>query len=130
MSETIPPPPYLSFNRETRRLGLDPREPRFHQDPYEAYRWLHVQDGVFFWEEFGLWCVGRFDQVNALLRDRTFGRQNPAGIPDSRSIDHDRTHLTAFDAVEAIVKAERVRRERRHGMFDFVRELLAEEPKL
>lgn len=36
----------------------------------------------------------------------------------------------AFDAVEAIVKAERVRRDRRHGMFDFVRELLAEEPKL
>jgi len=101
MSETIPPPPYLSFNRETRRLGLDPREPRFHQDPYEAYRWLHAQDGVFFWDEFGLWCVGRFDQVNALLRDRTFGRQNPAGIPDSRGVDHDRTHLTAFDAVEA-----------------------------
>ncbi len=36
----------------------------------------------------------------------------------------------AFDAVEAIVKAERVRRDRRHGMFDFVRELLEEEPKL
>ena len=36
----------------------------------------------------------------------------------------------AFEAVEAIVKAERVRRDRRHGMFDFVRELLEETPSL
>ncbi|WP_284776682.1 guanylate kinase [Agrobacterium sp. lyk4-40-TYG-31] len=36
----------------------------------------------------------------------------------------------AFEAIEAIVKAERVRRDRRHGMFDFVRELLAEVPTL
>ncbi len=36
----------------------------------------------------------------------------------------------AFEAIEAIVKAERVRRDRRHGMFDFVRALLEEEPKL
>ncbi|PDS80063.1 guanylate kinase [Rhizobium sp. L43] len=37
---------------------------------------------------------------------------------------------TAFDAVQSIVKAERLRRDRRHGMFDFVRELLEETPKL
>ncbi|MCZ7448722.1 guanylate kinase [Agrobacterium rhizogenes] len=36
----------------------------------------------------------------------------------------------AFEGIEAIVKAERVRRDRRHGMFDFVRALLEEEPKL
>ncbi|KIQ01532.1 guanylate kinase [Agrobacterium tumefaciens] len=36
----------------------------------------------------------------------------------------------AFEAIEAIVKAERVRRDRRHGMFDFVRELLEEVPAL
>ena len=36
----------------------------------------------------------------------------------------------AFGAVESIVTAERVRRDRRHGMFDFVRTLLEEEPKL
>jgi cytochrome P450 len=35
------------------------------------------------------------------LRDRRFGRQNPAGIPDSRGIGEDRSHLSAFDAVEA-----------------------------
>ncbi|AYG58647.1 guanylate kinase [Rhizobium jaguaris] len=36
----------------------------------------------------------------------------------------------AFDAVQSIVKAERLRRDRRHGMFDFVRGLLEETPKL
>jgi len=37
---------------------------------------------------------------------------------------------TAFDSVQSIVKAERLRRDRRHGLFDFVRVLLEEEPKL
>ncbi|MBY5552927.1 guanylate kinase [Rhizobium leguminosarum] len=37
---------------------------------------------------------------------------------------------TALDAVQSIVKAERLRRDRRHGMFDFVRELLEETPSL
>ncbi|MBB4289277.1 guanylate kinase [Rhizobium leguminosarum] len=36
----------------------------------------------------------------------------------------------ALDAVQSIVKAERLRRDRRHGMFDFVRELLEETPSL
>ena len=36
----------------------------------------------------------------------------------------------AFEAVQSIVRAERLRRDRRHGMFDFVRGLLQEEPKL
>ncbi|MCX8999029.1 guanylate kinase [Rhizobiaceae bacterium BDR2-2] len=37
---------------------------------------------------------------------------------------------TAFDAVHSVVKAERLRRDRRHGLFDFVRHLLEEEPEL
>lgn len=36
----------------------------------------------------------------------------------------------AFRSVKSIVYAERLRRDRRHGMFDFVRNLLEEEPKL
>lgn len=36
----------------------------------------------------------------------------------------------AFDAVQSIVKAERLRRDRRHGMFDFVSKLLTEQPGL
>ncbi|MCL6706823.1 guanylate kinase [Pseudomonas sp. R2.Fl] len=36
----------------------------------------------------------------------------------------------AFDAVQSIVKAERLRRDRRHGLFDFVQRLVTDEPKL
>ncbi len=36
----------------------------------------------------------------------------------------------AFEAVQSIVRAERLRRTRRHGMIDFVQQLLQEEPKL
>jgi unspecific monooxygenase len=101
MSETMPPPPYLSFDPATRRLRLDPHEPAFVQDPYEAYAWLHAAGPAFFWEDFGFWCFGAYDDVNRLLRDRRFGRQNPSGIPDSRDIGADRSHLAGFDAVEA-----------------------------
>ena len=101
MDTQLQPPTYLSFDAATRRLRLDPREPRFCQNPYEAYAWLHGQGSTFFWEEFGHWCLGGFDDVNRLLRDRRFGRQNPAGIPDSRGVGADRSHLQSFDAVEA-----------------------------
>ncbi|TCU11018.1 guanylate kinase [Rhizobium sullae] len=37
---------------------------------------------------------------------------------------------TAFDAVQSIVKAERLRRDRRHGIYDFVTKLLEETPVL
>ncbi|MER9130764.1 cytochrome P450 [Mesorhizobium sp. M0768] len=94
-------PPYLAFDPATRRLRLDPHEPAFFQDPYEAYAFVHGASNAFFWEEFGFWCFGGFDDVNRLLRDRRFGRQNPAGIPDSRGIGQDRTHLSAFDGIEA-----------------------------
>ena len=59
------------------------------------------EGGPFFWEEVGVWCFGGYDDVNRLLRDRRFGRQNPAGIPDSRGLEDDRTHLASFDGIEA-----------------------------
>lgn len=36
----------------------------------------------------------------------------------------------AYRSLKSIIEAERLRRDRRHGMFDFVRELLTEEPDL
>ena len=69
MTETILPP-YLTFEASSRRLRLDPHEPEFYQNPYEAYAWLYAQGGVFFWEEFGRWCFGNYDDVSRLLRDR------------------------------------------------------------
>ncbi|MET3581875.1 unspecific monooxygenase [Mesorhizobium robiniae] len=94
-------PEYLAFDPSTRQLRLDPHEAAFFQNPYEAYAFIHRETNAFFWEEFGFWCFGGFDDVNRLLRDRRFGRQNPAGIPDRSRIDQDRTHLSAFDGIEA-----------------------------
>ncbi|MDG4877805.1 cytochrome P450 [Mesorhizobium sp. WSM4935] len=94
-------PAYLDFDSAGRRLRLDPHEPAFVQNPYEAYAFLHGAANAFFWEDYGFWCFGGFDDVSRLLRDRRFGRQNPAGIPDSRGVGDDRSHLVAFDAIEA-----------------------------
>lgn len=94
-------PAYLNFDISSRRLCLDPHEPAFVQNPYETYAFLHGAANAFFWEDYGFWCFGAFEDVNRLLRDRRFGRQNPAGIPDSRGVGDDRSHLVAFDAIEA-----------------------------
>jgi unspecific monooxygenase len=93
--------PYLSFDPETRRVRLDPHEPRFIQNPYEAYAWLHGTSRSFFWEDFGFWCLGGFEDVNRLLRDRRFGREKPTGAADSQGNSGERLHLRDFDAVEA-----------------------------
>jgi len=98
---SMPRPAYLECDPATRRVRLDPREPRFVQNPYEAYAWLHENSPAFFWEQFGHWCFGAYDDVNRLLRDRSLGRQSPTGVPDSRGASSDRAHLSAFDAIES-----------------------------
>lgn len=98
MLNPLQPPPYLFFDPVTHRLRLDPHEPRFVQDPYEAYAWLHRTGPTFFWEDFGFWCMGGYDDVNRLLRDRRFGREKPASAAENQG---DRSHLTHFDGIEA-----------------------------
>ena len=93
-------PDYLHFDPATRHLRLDPHEPEFYQNPYPAYAWLHENCPVFFWEEFGYWSFAGYEDVNRLLRDRTFGRENPDGPPSPQS-SGPRAHVADFDAVEA-----------------------------
>lgn len=65
--------------------SADPRDPSFYSDPYRWYTEIHESGATtFFWEEYGFWCVAGFDDVNALLRDRRFGRA--PGLPER----HDR----------------------------------------
>lgn len=90
----------FAFYAAAARLSLDPRDPVFFQNTHAGYARLHVLGSSFYWEQFGMWCFGGFDDVNRLLRDRTLGRQSPSGIPDSRGLDMDRAHLAAFDALE------------------------------
>ena len=94
-------PPYLDFDPATRRLRLDPHEPDFVQNPYETYGWLHQTSRTFFWEDYGFWCFGGYDDVSRLLRDRRFGREFPGGYMAGAAASGERGHLAAFDAVEA-----------------------------
>jgi cytochrome P450 len=65
----------IKINATTRSVNLDPREAQFYADPYPVYRRLQVECPVFKWEQYGHWCFSRYEDVNALLRDRRFGRQ-------------------------------------------------------
>ena len=58
-----------------RSVTLDPCDPEFYNNPYLAYHAIGREAPVFKWEEYGHWCFARHDNVNALLRDRRFGRQ-------------------------------------------------------
>lgn len=65
----------MKLDTAARRVSQDPRDPAFYTDPYSAYDVIHAALPVFWWEEYGYWCFARHADVNALLRDRRFGRQ-------------------------------------------------------
>jgi cytochrome P450 len=65
----------MQINSNTRTVNLDPRDPTFVQDTYAAYDVIRQVGPAFKWEQYGHWCFPGFDDVNALLRDRRFGRQ-------------------------------------------------------
>jgi cytochrome P450 len=82
-------------------FSQDPRDPDFVRDPYRAYAMVRRESPLFRWEELDLWCVARHADVNALLRDRRFGRQilhkatrEELGWPAPAA------HLAPFDAFE------------------------------
>jgi cytochrome P450 len=84
-----------------RRAGADPRDPAFFQNPYAFYERLHADHPVFFWEEYGHWCFAGFKDVNALLRDKRFGREilhvatrEELGMPEPKP------HVADFDLTE------------------------------
>lgn len=65
----------MQINENARSVSLDPCDPAFFQDPYPAYHAIRARVPVFKWDQYGHWCFTRFADVNALLRDRRFGRQ-------------------------------------------------------
>lgn len=56
-------------------FDLDPCDPGFVRDPYPFYAAMRDLGRVFEWRQLGHRCCGRYDDVNAILRDRRFGRQ-------------------------------------------------------
>ena len=58
----------------------DPREPEFVQNPYPFYDSVRDAGPLFHWEEYGFLCSVEHKTVNAILRDRRFGREAPEGF--------------------------------------------------
>ncbi len=77
-------------------LNQSPTDPGFVQNPYPFYETARRHGPFFHWADYNLTCTGNAAAVNAIFRDRRFGREVPAElappIPD---------HLRPFYAVEA-----------------------------
>ena len=61
------------------RFRQNPREPSFYRDPYSVYQRLHQRGGPVFWEDYGMWCLTGFKEVDQCLRDKRFARLPPPG---------------------------------------------------
>jgi unspecific monooxygenase len=92
----------MQIDRARRTVSLDPVDPEFFGNPYPAYHAIRAEVPVFKWEQYGYWCFARHEDVNALLRDRRFGRQilhvasrEELGWPDTPP------HLQPFAAFES-----------------------------
>lgn len=92
---------FLTIDPATRRVSLDARDPAFYSDPNNAYAALHAACPTFYWEEQKQWFFTGYDHVNALLRDRRFGRQilhvatrEELGLPEPAA------HTRHFDKAE------------------------------
>ncbi|WP_425070785.1 cytochrome P450 [Sagittula sp. S175] len=75
-------------------LSQSPTDPAFVQNPYPFYDRLRAGGDLAYWQDYDMVCAVSYRAVNAVLRDRRFGREplSPPVVPD---------HLAAFYAVEA-----------------------------
>ncbi len=92
-----------------RTLSQSPVEPAFVHDPYPFY--ARAGAGFFRWEDYGLVCTGEAAVVNAIFRDRRFGREAP--VPQEVA-----PHLAPFYAMEAhsMLELEPPRHSRLRGL--------------
>lgn len=58
----------------------NPRDPEFVQNPNLFYDSVRDSGELFFWAEYGHLCSVDYKTVNAILRDRRFGREAPEGF--------------------------------------------------
>ncbi|MDE3079484.1 MAG: cytochrome P450 [Paracoccaceae bacterium] len=78
------------------RIAQSPTDPAFVQNPYAFYDRARALGKIVFWEDYGLPAVTSYAAVNAILRDRRFGREIP---PEKRGPIP--AHQAPFYAVEA-----------------------------
>ena len=89
-------------------FAVSPSDPDFNQNPYPVYGEMQRLGPAFFWQDYGHVAFAGYDEVNALLRDRRFGREithimsrEEAGLPPVPE------HLEPFYAFEANSMLER-----------------------
>ncbi len=85
-----------------RRLTQSPRDPAFVQDPYPFYDEARAAGPLFSWADYNLTCAAGHAAVNALLRDRRFGREAPADLQPNRP-----AHLADFYALDDLAMLDR-----------------------
>jgi cytochrome P450 len=85
-----------------RRLSQSPRDPAFVQDPYSFYDRARAAGPLFLWEDYGFPCAAGHSEVDALLRDRRFGREPPGGRTEPCP-----AHLADFRAVDDLSMLDR-----------------------
>ena len=97
----------MQINPQTRSVRLNPKDPSFYNNPYPYYDQLRNEVPAFYWEDFDLWCFVRHADVEAILRDRRFGRQiNHLASREELGLPEERADLQPFYDVD------------RHGMLD------------
>jgi unspecific monooxygenase len=77
-------------------LHQSPTDPAFVQNPYPFYDRARATGPFFRWSDYNLTCTPNASAVNAILRDRRFGREAP---PECAPVIPE--HLRPFYAVEA-----------------------------
>ena len=77
-------------------IAQSPTDPAFVADPYTFYDRARGGGPLFWWQDYGLPCAVSHAAVQAILRDRRFGRAWPDGMAPAIP-----AHLAPFYAVEA-----------------------------
>ncbi|ANL65319.1 cytochrome P450 protein [Rhizobium phaseoli] len=94
-------PPFLSIDPALRHVSLDARDPAFYGNPNAVYAALHAHCPTFYWTEQKQWFFTGYDHVNALLRDRRFGRQILHIVSrEELGLAEPMPHLESFDLSE------------------------------
>ena len=105
----MPMQDFLKIDSASAEVSLDARHPGFYRNPNPTYAALIEIGPAFYWREQKQWYFTRYDAVNALLRDRRFGRQithimsrEEAGLgaADPRLADFDRAESKSLLELE------------------------------
>lgn len=75
-------------------LSQSPRDPVFVQNPYPFYKKMRMAGSLVRWEDYNVVCATDYTTIDAILRDRRFGRAPIVSTPTP-------PHLEPFYAVEA-----------------------------